>query len=123
MGAKKRGFALFAVALILATVASAEEVNREGVIVTRSNNNLNVRTREGALTVVVTPETTIRETSGLLQRRTRGPETLIPGLILKVEGDLLTICLHGTPNDQPPPEFASPPNTQITLLQLTRIKK
>ena len=88
MGAKKRGFAILAVALTLATAASAEEVNREGVIVTRSNNNLNVRTREGALTVVVTPETTIRETSGLLQRRTRGPETLIPGLILKVEGDL-----------------------------------
>lgn len=43
--------------------------------------------------------------------------------ILKVEGDLLTICLHGSQIDQPPPEFASPPNTQITLLQLTRIKK
>ena len=88
MGAKKRGFALFAVALALATSASAEEVNREGVIMTRSENTLNVRTREGNLTVVVTPETTIREESGLLQRRTRGPETLIPGLIFKVEGDL-----------------------------------
>ena len=88
MGAKKRGFALFAVALTMATVASAEEARREGVIVTRADNSLNVRTREGPLTVVVTPQTTIRETSGLLQRRTRGPETLIPGLILKVEGDL-----------------------------------
>jgi OmpA-OmpF porin, OOP family len=88
MGARKRGLTLFAVALTLATAASAEEVNREGVIVTRADNNLNVRTREGSLTVVVTPQTTIRETSGLLQRRTRGPETLIPGLILKIEGDL-----------------------------------
>ena len=43
--------------------------------------------------------------------------------ILKVEGDLMTVCLHGSPTNTPPPEFASPPNTPITLLQLTRVKR
>ena len=86
MGAKKRGFALFAVALTMATVASAEEARREGVIVTRADNSLNVRTREGPLTVVVTPQTTIRETSGLLQRRTRGPHSVLGQEHLAVVG-------------------------------------
>ena len=84
MRGKIRGLALIAVALMFSTPAVAEEV--EAVIITRADNNLNVRTRTGTLTVVVTPNTRIRETSGMLQRRTRGPETLIPGLIIEVEG-------------------------------------
>jgi uncharacterized protein (TIGR03067 family) len=43
--------------------------------------------------------------------------------ILRVEGEMMTVCLHGDPNNQPPREFASPPGTRITLLQLSRVKK
>jgi uncharacterized protein (TIGR03067 family) len=43
--------------------------------------------------------------------------------ILRIEGELMTVCLHGDPNNQPPSEFASPPGTRITLLQLSRVKK
>jgi hypothetical protein len=43
--------------------------------------------------------------------------------ILKVEGDVLMICLHGSPELQPPPDFASPENTRTTLLKLTRVRK
>src|SRR5687768_8099587 len=87
MRGKKRGLALIAVALTFTTPALAEEVEVEAVIISRSENNLNVRTREGTLTIAVSPTTRIRETSGAFQRRTRGPETLIPGLIIEVEGD------------------------------------
>jgi outer membrane protein OmpA-like peptidoglycan-associated protein len=87
MGTRKRGLALIAIALSLTTSTVALAAETEAVIISRSENTLNVRTREGPLSVVVTPQTTIRETSGLLQRRTRGPETLIPGLIIEVDGD------------------------------------
>ena len=43
--------------------------------------------------------------------------------ILKIEGDLLTICYSPAGEPQRPSGFASPPNTRITLLQLTRIKQ
>ena len=64
MGYKKGGLALFAVALTLATSAVAQEVKKEGVIVSHKENNLDVRTMEGPLTVVLTPTTTIKEVSG-----------------------------------------------------------
>jgi len=89
MGGKQRGFALFAAALMVSTSALAQEVEREGVIISRSQNNLNVRTREGNMTVVVTPSTRIREnrSGALAGSRDRGQDTLIPGLIIKAEGD------------------------------------
>lgn len=88
MGNKKRRLALFAFALTLATSAVAEEVKKEGVIVSHKENNLDVRTREGPLTVVLTPTTTIKEVSGAFSKKTREAKTLIPGLIIKVEGNL-----------------------------------
>jgi outer membrane protein OmpA-like peptidoglycan-associated protein len=86
MGLKKRGLALFALGLMTTTSALAQDVDIEGVIVSRSENTLDVRTRGGSMSVVVTPSTEIQETSGLVSRKTRGPETLIPGLIINVEG-------------------------------------
>jgi outer membrane protein OmpA-like peptidoglycan-associated protein len=96
MGFKKLGQALFAFALTLATPAWAQEVERETVILTHSGDNLTTRSREGPLNVVLTPSTQIRETAGLAQRRTRGPETLIPGLIIKVEGTMSGDTLTAT---------------------------
>jgi len=63
MGYKKRGLALLAIAVTAATPAWAEDVEREAVIVSAAENSLSVRTREGPLTIVLTPTTTIRETS------------------------------------------------------------
>jgi outer membrane protein OmpA-like peptidoglycan-associated protein len=89
MGFKKLGLALFAFALTLSAHAWAQDdVRREGVIISHTGDALVTRTREGPLNVMLTPSTEIRETAGLAQRRTRGPETLIPGLIIKVEGTL-----------------------------------
>jgi uncharacterized protein (TIGR03067 family) len=43
--------------------------------------------------------------------------------ILKIEGDLLTICYSGHGEPQPPQQFGSPIDSAITLIQATRIKK
>ena len=86
MKISKSGLALFAATLALATSAYAEEVRVEGVIISGSNNQLQIRTRQGPLNVVLTPATEVKEDRGL-SNRTRGPDTLIPGLIIKVEGD------------------------------------
>jgi outer membrane protein OmpA-like peptidoglycan-associated protein len=86
MTTRERRLALFVAAFAVAVPALAEEVKREGVIISSGQNGLNVRTREGPLTVIVTPTTKIRESKGL-SKKTREPATLIPGLIIQVEGD------------------------------------
>jgi outer membrane protein OmpA-like peptidoglycan-associated protein len=79
--------ALLAVSMMITTSAFAEDAKREGVIVSRGDGGrLAVRTREGPMTVVVTPATSIKETKGL-KKTTREPKTLIPGLIITAQGD------------------------------------
>src|SRR5687768_1752511 len=87
MRAKQGALATLAIALTLTTSALAQEVEREGVIISRSENTLNVRTREGPINVVVSPQTTIRERQGTFNRERREANTLIPGLIIEVRGD------------------------------------
>ena len=72
--------------LLASTSALAEQVKREGVIVKGAQNTYDVRTREGPITVVVSPATRIRQTKGL-SKQTRAAKDLIPGLIIKVDGD------------------------------------
>lgn len=43
--------------------------------------------------------------------------------ILKVEGNIMTICLHPSSDKQPPPDFVSPPGSQASLLRLTRVRR
>jgi outer membrane protein OmpA-like peptidoglycan-associated protein len=93
MGAKTKCLLLLMAAATITTAALAEEVEKEGVIVSRSENALNIRTRSGPLTVVITPDVPIKETKGL-SRKTREPASLIPGLIIEVEGDQLGDTLH-----------------------------
>jgi OmpA-OmpF porin, OOP family len=82
----KQGFVLLCAVSALATPALAGEVKREGVIMSMGNGQLHVRTREGPLTVVVTPNTKVRETA-FLSSKHREHHNLMPGLIIKVEGD------------------------------------
>ena len=74
------------VTLTFSTAALADAVKREGVIVSRAENILHVQTKDGPLNVVVTPETPIKEEKGLALK-TREARTLIPGLIIQVQGD------------------------------------
>jgi outer membrane protein OmpA-like peptidoglycan-associated protein len=87
MPISKRGIALFTAALMVTTSAFADTVKKEGVIITHQGDELSVRTREGPLTVVLNSGTEIKETSGIAKRKDRDAKTLIPGLIIKVEGN------------------------------------
>ena len=86
MGLKTSALALFAAGLVLSSYALAEDVKTEGVIVSAGSDGYQVQTRAGPLTVVMMPETTIKEVRGL-SKKDREAKTLIPGLIIKVEGD------------------------------------
>ena len=72
---------------VTAVPVVAEEVKTEAVITSVSGNTINARSTAGPLTVVLTPETKIVQTSGLAKRETRDAGALIPGLIFTVEGD------------------------------------
>ena len=80
------GIAGIAAALLVSTSALAETVKREGVITSSGPNGYNVRTREGPITVTISQGTRIRQVKGL-SRKTRSATDLIPGLIIKVDGD------------------------------------
>jgi outer membrane protein OmpA-like peptidoglycan-associated protein len=73
--------------LMGASAASAEDVKTDAVIVSVQGNQVNARTVDGPLTVMVTPQTSIKQTSGILTKKTRSAKNLIPGLIFTVEGD------------------------------------
>jgi OmpA-OmpF porin, OOP family len=79
-------------AALLVTVAAspvlAEEVKTEAVITSVDGNTINARTTAGPLTVLLTPETKITQTSGIAKRDARDAKALLPGLIFTVEGDL-----------------------------------
>ena len=83
----KTRVALFAAALLISTSGLAEEVKREAVIVSVDGANINAQSREGPLTVVLSPDTKITETSGLASKKGRDAKSLLPGLIFTVKGD------------------------------------
>lgn len=88
MDFRKHGLAVFAAALFVSTSSLAEEVKTEAVIVSVDGNTINARTTSGPLTIVLTPSTKITQTSGIAKRDARDAKSLIPGLILTVNGDL-----------------------------------
>ena len=81
------GLSLIAVILATSAPALAEEVEAEAVIISAANGQLSARTREGPITVNLASDTKIQETDGLIKKTTRDAGSLIPGLIIKVEGD------------------------------------
>jgi outer membrane protein OmpA-like peptidoglycan-associated protein len=86
----KMGTTAVAAALLVsvaAVPALAEEVKTEAVITSVDGNTINARSTAGPLTVVLTPETKITQTSGIAKREARDAKSLLPGLIFTVEGD------------------------------------
>jgi outer membrane protein OmpA-like peptidoglycan-associated protein len=71
----------------VAVPALAEDVKTEAVITQVDGNTITAKSMAGPLTVVLTPETKIVQTSGIAKRETRDARSLIPGLIFTVEGD------------------------------------
>ena len=90
MGRMKLGLVMAGTLLVsvAAVPAIAEEVKTEAVITSVDGNTINARTTAGPLTVVLTPETKIVQTSGLARRDARDAKALLPGLIFTVEGDM-----------------------------------
>ena len=84
----KYGCAALAVTLSLSTAALAERVKTEAVVTSVSGNTINARTTSGPLTVILTPSTKITQTSGIAKREAKPPSSIIPGLILTVDGDM-----------------------------------
>ncbi len=87
MVAKRYGIAVIAAGLMASTSAWAEAVKTEAVILSINDGSINAQSKQGPLTVVMTPTTEIKETSGLIKSKTRDAKSLLPGLIFTVEGD------------------------------------
>ena len=81
-----RGLPLLALTFAVAVPAWAEPVDVEAVIISKSDGQLAARTRQGEVTVLYDSATEIRERDGI-RRRTKDAGSLIPGLIIQVEGD------------------------------------
>ena len=88
MRISNHGLAVIAAALIVSTSALAEPVKTEAVITSISGNTITARTVNGPMTIVLTPSTKISQTSGLAKKTARPATSLIPGLIVTVDGDL-----------------------------------
>jgi outer membrane protein OmpA-like peptidoglycan-associated protein len=82
------GLAACAFALVAATPAFAEKVKKEAIIVTIQGESINARSREGPLHVTFDSSTEIKQSTGVVQRKTVPAKDLIPGLIITIEGDL-----------------------------------
>jgi hypothetical protein len=75
-------------AFLVSIPGRSEPVKTEAVITSVAGDTIQARTRTGSLTVVLTPTTKIAQTSGKLAKKsTRPASSLIPGLIISVEGD------------------------------------
>jgi OmpA-OmpF porin, OOP family len=88
MEVRKYGLAALAAALLVSTAAFAEPVKTEAVITSVDGNTITAKTMNGPLTIVLTPSTKITQTSGIAKKEARPVKSLIPGLILTVNGDL-----------------------------------
>ena len=88
MSITKHGALVLTVALVISTPLFAEQTKTEAVITKVVGNTITARTMHGPLTVILTPSTSIAQTSGLASKQTRDIRSLIPGLIFTVDGDL-----------------------------------
>jgi len=87
MGTRRVGL-IIATAFMISTPALAEPMKTEAVITKVEGSTISAKTVNGPLTVVLTPSTSIAQTSGLATKKTRDAKSLIPGLIFTVDGDM-----------------------------------
>src|SRR5215210_1509342 len=87
MTVSKPSLAVLTATLFVSSAALAEQVKTEAVVTSISGNTVIARTVNGPLTVVLTPSTTITQTSGLAKKEAKPVKSLLPGLIFTVSGD------------------------------------
>lgn len=79
---------LLTTSLMVSSPLLAEPTKTEAVITKIEGNTISARTMSGPITVILTPSTTIAQTSGLATKKARDVKSLIPGLIFTVDGDM-----------------------------------
>jgi outer membrane protein OmpA-like peptidoglycan-associated protein len=94
MGIGKVGLMAFSAAVVVSSYALAEPIKTEAVITKVEGHTIHARTQNGPITVVLSPSTTIAQTSGLASKKTRDARALIPGLIFTVDGDMQGQTVH-----------------------------
>ena len=87
MKTRNFGLAALAATLAISTAAFAEPYKSEAVITKVEGSTISARTVNGPITVHLTPETSIAQTSGIARKTTKSAQSLIPGLIFTVDGD------------------------------------
>jgi OOP family OmpA-OmpF porin len=85
---RKVSFLAVTMSLAISSPILAEQTKTEAVITKVSGSTITARTMNGPITVILTPSTTIAQTSGLASKKSRDARSLIPGLIFTVDGDL-----------------------------------
>jgi outer membrane protein OmpA-like peptidoglycan-associated protein len=98
MALNLKSLSLVALVMAAPVPVMAEEVKTEAVIISHNGGQIHAKSRSGDVTVVYSSGTKIRETSGL-KRTTRDGKSLIPGLIIEVEGDQQGGTIHATEID------------------------
>ena len=88
MAVRKSGLVVLTAVFLTSTPSMAEPIKTEAVITSVDGNTVSARTTTGPITVVLTPSTDIAQTSGLANKKTKDAKSLIPGLIITVDGDL-----------------------------------
>ena len=88
MLSRKAGFLAVSVSILISSPLLAEPIKTEAVITNVQGNTITAKTMSGPLTVILTPSTTIAQTSGLAKKDRRDARALIPGLIFTVDGDM-----------------------------------
>ena len=88
MFCRKAGLLAVSVSFLISSPLLAEPIKTEAVITNVQGNTITAKTMSGPLTVILTPSTSIAQTSGLAKKKTRDARALIPGLIFTVDGDI-----------------------------------
>jgi OmpA-OmpF porin, OOP family len=85
---RNAGLLVVTASFLISSPLLAEPIKTEAVITRVQGNTITARTTQGPLTVILTPSTSIAQTSGIARKDTRDARALIPGLIFTVDGDL-----------------------------------
>src|SRR6476646_7244061 len=94
MQVRKAGLLVAAGSFMISAPLLAEPMKTEAVITKVEGSTISAKTVNGPLTVVLTPSTSIAQTSGLASKKTRDARALIPGLIFTVDGDMQGQTVH-----------------------------